>query len=548
MTDFGALNWTIVVAYLAGTLVLGYFLSKRIRTAQHYYLGQRTTPWWVIGVSVVATYFGAITFLGGPAWSYKDGFAVIFIHINYPIVIFIVNALFLPFFYNTGVASIFDYLERRFGLASRTLMSAVFLFGNIAYSGIMLYTTALVLQLITGMDVVNAILIIAVVAVTYTMLGGISAVIWTDLIQSAILFIGAAIVAVALIAELPDGFLGSLQGLKEIGRANPFEYTFDPSVVATIWTGVIAMSVYHVVVYGVNQMMIQRTLAARTLGDAKKAYAFMGYAAFLVYVVFFLIGILLYSYYGGKDFDNDNRIVLDFVATIGLPGLMGVITAAIVAAAMSSLDSSLNSMATVTTLDFYEKFLRRFVQWFLRRFFRKDLSQDHNLRASRWFTLMWGVLTVVPAIIVAQRADTSVLEILSKVGVFLVGSKLAMFGLGFYSKHTTQRGVITGVIAGGMALAYVEYSLDVAWPWYAVLGGVVSIGVSLAASLVLDGRQKTYSLWTVQGQKEEFARKGLPEKRDGWYVIPGKIDRSSWFLLVYFALCVVALAVLYDLI
>ena len=378
MTDFGALNWTIVVAYLAGTLILGYFLSKRVRTAQHYYLGQRTTPWWVIGVSVVATYFGAITFLGGPAWSYKDGFAVIFIHINYPIVIFIVNALFLPFFYNTGVASIFDYLERRFGLASRTLMSAVFLFGNIAYSGIMLYTTALVLQLITGMDVVNAILIIAVVAVTYTMLGGISAVIWTDLIQSAILFIGAAIVAVALIADLPDGFLGSLQGLKEIGRANPFEYTFDPSVVATIWTGVIAMTVYHVVVYGVNQMMIQRTLAAKTLGDAKKAYAFMGYAAFLVYVVFFLIGILLYSYYGGKDFDNDNRIVLDFVATIGLPGLMGVITAAIVAAAMSSLDSSLNSMATVTTLDFYEKF------------FRKGRSPQHYLRASRWFTLMWG--------------------------------------------------------------------------------------------------------------------------------------------------------------
>ena len=536
MTDFGALNWTIVVAYLAGTLVLGYFLSKRVRTAQHYYLGQRTTPWWVIGVSVVATYFGAITFLGGPAWSYKDGFAVIFIHINYPIVIFIVNALFLPFFYNTGVASIFDYLERRFGLASRTLMSAVFLFGNIAYSGIMLYTTALVLQLITGMDVVNAILIIAVVAVTYTMLGGISAVIWTDLIQSAILFIGAAIVAVMLIADLPGGFLGSLQDLKEIGRANPFEYTFDPSVVATIWTGVIAMSVYHVVVYGVNQMMIQRTLAAKTLGDAKKAYAFMGYAAFLVYVVFFLIGILLYSYYGGKDFDNDNRIVLDFVATIGLPGLMGVITAAIVAAAMSSLDSSLNSMATVTTLDFYEKF------------FTKGRSPQHYLRASRWFTLMWGVLTVVPAIIVAQRADTSVLEILSKVGVFLVGSKLAMFGLGFYSKHTTQRGVLAGVAAGFVALWYVETFMDVAWPWYAVLGGVVSIGVSLVASFALDGRQKHYSLWTVQGQKEEFARKGLPEKRDGWYVIPGKIDRSSWYLLVYFVLCVVALAVFYDLI
>ncbi len=554
--NFGGLNWAIVAGYLAGTLVLGYFLSKRVRTAQHYYLGQRTTPWWVIGVSVVATYFGAITFLGGPAWSYKDGFAVIFIHINYPIVIFIVNALFLPFFYNTGVASIFDYLERRFGIASRTLMSAVFLFGNVAYSGIMLYTTALVLQLITGMDVVNAILIIAVVAVTYTMLGGIAAVIWTDLIQSVILFIGVAVVGIALAFQLPDGLVASLQELKASGKANPFEYTFDPSVVATVWTGVVAMTVYHIVVYGVNQMMIQRTLAARTLGDAKKAYAFMGYAAFLAYFVFFGIGILLYSYYGGREFDNDNRIILDFVATIGIPGLMGVITAAIVAAAMSSLDSSLNSMATVTTLDFYEKFFRK----------GRNATPEHQLRASRWFTLMWAVVMVAPAIIVARTANTSVLEILSKVGVFLVGSKLAMFGLGFYSRHATERGVLTGVAAGFVTLWYVETSMEVAWPWYAVLGGAVSIGVSLLASLLMDGLQKCikarritrpllmnvlrkeYSPWTVRGQRLEFARKGLPEKQDGWWMIPGKVDRSSRYLLVYFVLCVAMLAILYRLI
>ncbi|MDE0061294.1 MAG: sodium transporter, partial [Gammaproteobacteria bacterium] len=138
MSEFGALNWSIVVAYVAGNLVLGYFLSKRIETAEHYYLGRRTTPWWAIGISVVATYFGALTFLGGPAWSYTEGFSVIFIHINYPIAIFVVVTVFLPFFYRSGVASIFDYLENRFGLTSRTVMSAVFLFGNIAYSGIML--------------------------------------------------------------------------------------------------------------------------------------------------------------------------------------------------------------------------------------------------------------------------------------------------------------------------------------------------------------------------------------------------------------------------
>ena len=313
LSEFGALNWSIVLAYIAGNLVLGYFLSKRVQTADHYYLGRRTTPWWAIGISVVATYFGALTFLGGPAWSYVDGFSVIFIHINYPIAIFVVVTVFLPFFYKSGVASIFDYLENRFGLTSRTVMSGVFLLGNIAYSGIMLYTTALVLEFITGIPVIDAILIVAVVAVTYTMLGGIAAVIWTDVIQSAILFVGAVITVVLLIGALPESLPVTLEALKETGKTNPFEYSLDPAKVGTIWTGVIAMSIYHVVVYGVNQMMVQRTLAARTLGDAKKAYISMGYVAFLAYVLFFGMGVLFYAYYDGRVFDNENLILLEFV-------------------------------------------------------------------------------------------------------------------------------------------------------------------------------------------------------------------------------------------
>ena len=528
MTDFGTLNWAILLAYVGGTLVLGFFLSKRVSTAEDYYLGRRTTPWWAIGVSVVATYIGALTFLGGPAWSYVDGFSVIFIHINYPIAIFIVITLFLPFFYNSGCASIFDYLESRFGIASRTVMSAVFLLGNIGYSGIMLYTTALVLEFITGIDVVTAIMIVAVVAVTYTMLGGISAVIWTDVIQTGILFLGAIITLFLLIGELPDGLGGTLRALQDIGKTNPFETTLDPSKVGTIWTGVVAMSVYHVVVYGVNQMMVQRTLTAKTIGDAKKAYILMGYVAFLVFVLFFGLGILFHAYYGGKTFDNENLIVLDFVATIGFPGLMGIVTAAIVAASMSSLDSSLNSMATVTTLDFYEKF------------FKKGASAEHYLVASRWFTFMWAILMVVPAIMFTKSGG-SVIELLSKLGSFLVGAKLAMFGLGFFSKHTSERGLMVGVVAGFLSLAYVEYNMDVAWPWYAALGGVISVSVAWVASLLLDGRQASFHPYTIKGQQQKYRDEGLAEMQDGWYVVPGKVDKASYYLLAYFVICVLGL-------
>ena len=281
-------------------------------------------------------------------------------------------------------------------------------------------------------------------------------------------------------------------------------------------------------VYGVNQMMVQRTLTAKSLGDAKKSYILMGYVAFLVFFLFFGLGILFHGYYGGKTFDNENLIVLDFVATMGFPGLMGVVTAAIVAAAMSSLDSSLNSMATVTTLDFYEKF------------FKKGESQEHYLRASRWFTLFWAVFMVVPAIMFTSSGG-SVIEILSKLGSFLVGAKLAMFGLGFFSKHTNERGLLIGVVAGFLSLAYVEYFMDVAWPWYAALGGVVSVAVAWVSSLLLGGFQESYHPYTVKGQQEQYRAQGLAETENGWYVVPGRVDKPSYVLLGYFLLCVVAL-------
>lgn len=511
--------------------MLGFLLSKRVETDQDYYIGRRTTPWWVIGLSVVATYFGALTFLGGPAWSYKDGFSVIFIHINYPVAIFIVISVFLPFFYKSGVASIFDYLERRFGVASRSVMSGVFLFGNLAYSGLMLYTCALVLEFITGMDVVAAIMIVATIATTYTLLGGISAVIWTDVIQTVILFVGAFITLVLLAGSLDAGFIGTLQELKARGRTDPFNYSLDPSVVGTVWTGVVAMSIYHVVVYGVNQMMIQRTLTARTIGDAKKAYILTGYLAFLGFVVFFGLGILFYHYYDGRPFENDNLILLNFVAGIGFPGLMGVVTAAIVAAAMSSLDSSLNSMATVTTLDFYQKF------------FKPDASPRHYLVATRWFTLLWAVGMVIPAVMFTTSSG-SVIELLSKVGSFFVGAKLAMFGLGFYSKHASERGLLTGVAAGFVCLWYVEYNLNLAWPWYCALGGLVSTSVAWVASVLLDGFQEKHHPYTVAGQQALYREQGLNEKEEGWYVVPGRVDPVSYWLLAYFVACIIALAVL----
>ena len=528
MRDFGTLNWAILITYVLLNLLLGWVLSKRVSTAEDFYLGRRTTPWWAIGISVIATYVSALSFLGGPAWSYSESLAVIAIHLNYPIVVFFVITLFLPFFFNSGVASIYDYMERRFGPTSRIVISTVFLVSQALTSAAILYATSLVIEFITGIDVKMAIVIVTVIALIYTMMGGITAVIWTDVIQAGVLFVGAFIIFFALLDSMPAPIGEILADLKAQGKTNPLELSFDLTLEATVWSGVIAMSIFHITVYGANQMMVQRTLAAKNIGDAKKSFLLMGFVAFFIYFLFFFLGILFYGYYGGQEFENGNTIILSFATDYGMPGLMGIIAAAIVAASMSSLDSSFNSLATISTVDFYEKY------------FRKDESPEHYLKVSRGFTVFWAVIIIVPAIIYST-SEGSILQTLSKIGSYFVGAKLSMYGLGFFSRQTTEKGLLVGVAVGFIMIWYLATQTDIAWPWYCLFGGGVNIVVSLIASRLIDGAQAEWSEYTIRGQQRKFREEGLPEKEGGWYLVPGKVDKVSYLLLVFFALTILFL-------
>ncbi|MEH6590549.1 MAG: sodium:solute symporter [Halioglobus sp.] len=525
MTEFGALNWSILAFYVAANLAMGYFLGRKIESANDFFLGDKSIPWWAIGISVVSTYVSALTFLGGPAWAYTDGLSVIAIHLNYPLVIFFVVTFFLPFFYNSGVASIYEYQEKRFGPTSRSVISVIFLMTQGMTSAAVLYATSLVLEFITGMQVEYCIVIVTVVALVYTAMGGIAAVIWTDVIQAGILFCGAFVILYALIQEMPVPIAEALSDLKAQGKTNALDFSFDFTKVTTAWSGIIAMTLFHVTVYGANQMMVQRTLAAKNIGDAKKSFLMMGFGAFFIYFLFILLGILFFAYYGGREFENGNTIILQFATDYGLPGLMGLIAAAVLAASMSSLDSAFNSMSTVSTIDFYQ------------RYFKPDASGETLLKVSRMFTVFWACMIVVPALMFAD-SEGSILEVLSKVGSYFVGAKLSMFALGFFSKHTTERGLLVGVAAGFVALWYISTQTDIAWPWYCAVGAGVNIVVSIGASLMLDGRQAEYSPYTVVGQKLKFQREGLSEQDNGWYVLPGGVDKVSYYLLVFFVMTV----------
>jgi SSS family solute:Na+ symporter len=185
-------------------------------------------------------------------------------------------------------------------------------------------------------------------------------------------------------------------------------------------------------------------------------------------------------------------------------------------------------MATVTTIDFYQKF------------FKKHETTIHYLKASRIFTLLWAALIIIPAILFIGSTG-SVLEILSKIGSFLVGAKLSAFFLGFYSKHTNEKGLLIGIVLGFLSLFIADQYFDIAWPWYCLIGGAISMSTGWIASVLIEGFKNQHHEYTVKGQSELYRAMGRSEQQDGWYVIPGKIDKASYYLLVYFVFCLVFL-------
>ncbi|MFN3370805.1 MAG: sodium:solute symporter family transporter [Sphingomonadaceae bacterium] len=525
---FGALNWAIVILFLVANLLLGWRLSRRIGSAREFHLGTGATPWWAVGLSVMATYVSALSFLGAPAWAYSDGLSALAIHLNYPLVIVIVITFFLPFFYLSGVPSIYDYQEKRFGPAARSVASLIFLITQALSTAAILYATALVLRFMTGIDVGLAIVLVTALALAYTTLGGMLAVIWTDVFQAVVLLAGALVILWALLAAAPQPPIETLAALKAAGRLDAIDWSLDPTRATTIWAGLLAMTVFHVTVYGGNQMLVQRTLGAASVGAAKKSYVLMGYAAFPIYFLFFLIGVLAWGHYGGRPFENPNEIILTFAGESGIPGLPGLLAAAVLAASMSTLSSAFNSLATATTVDFWQ------------RWWRPAASDADVLRTTRWLTLGWGLIVILPAMLYAG-AQGSILETLSRIGSFFVGAKLAMFALGFFSRTTTERGLLIGVVAGFAAIWWVASFTAIAWPWYAVIGSAVNIAAALLASRLLDGGAGGWPRWTVKGLLAEAPPARLAPEPGGWQALPGRFDRASRPLLLWFALTILAL-------
>jgi len=481
----------VVTAYLALAIWGGRRLSHGQSTLRDYYLTNRRLPWWAVMGSIVATETSTITVISVPGYAFGGDLTFLQLALGYIVGRILVAVVLLPAYFSGDFLSAYQLLAARVGRAFGQCAAVVFLSTRNVADGLRLFATALVLaaMLATAADtvglaglseatvVVAAILLIAAVTLAYTWFGGMAAVVWMDVVQLGIYLCGALAAAATLLSGLPEGGREAVAAAQAAGKLHMFDFAWDLRRDYTFWSGVFGGAVFIAATHGTDQMFVQRYLCTRSLAEARLALIVSGLFVFLQFAVFLGIGVLLWSFYAAGESQALAAITVDgavqsdrvfplFLMTHLPPGLRGLLLAAVVAAAMSTLSSSLNSSAASTIGDFFLAGRAR--------------SETQALRASRWVTGAWAAVQVsvaIAAIGVSQRVIDDVLA----VQFFSGGLMLGVFLLSVLVARPTPGAGIAGLAGGLATIVAVSLLTDLSWQWYVLVGSAATVGVGCAA-------------------------------------------------------------------
>ena len=485
---FTTLDYVVVFLYLAGTALFGIFVGRGQKNISDYFLAGRAVPWWMICFSIVATETSTLTFIGAPALSYAGNLTFLQVVFGYIIGRVLVSMLLLPAYFRAQIQTAYQVLLSRFGNRVRSFSALLFLITRSLADGVRLFSTGLVLSVVTGIPDTWAVLLIGAVTALYTFYGGFLAVVWNDVIQLAIYLAGAAIAFQLLLGKLPGGWSDFLLWAETSDKLQVLDFSFSLSSPYTFWSGLIGGAFLTLATHGTDQMMVQRYLASGSLRRSQMALIASGLVVFLQFSLFLVIGVMLYRFYQlfplESALEQTDRIFPTFIVREMPPGISGLIIAAIFAAAMSTLSSSLNSLASSSIHDLYKPYIRRKIS-------AKPASVDgsnlsHELKISRILTLAWcGVLI---AISLLARNWGSVLEVGLTITSITIGSVLGIFALGAWSTRVRQTGGLIGMVSGLLVMVAVHAGGTVAWPWYVLVGSSVTFAVGTLSATVRRSR------------------------------------------------------------
>ena len=477
LADLVWIDWLIVGAYGLAVVAIAAWALRRQHSSDDYLMGGRSLPWWLIGMSIIATAFSSISLLGWTGKGYVSGGKWFQLQAGELLAIAIVMVLFLPYFARLRMTTAYEYLEARFGPTSRVIASGMFHLTVLARGGLFLYLTARALHVFVEIDIGWSIVIVGVVAMVYSSLGGLGAVVWTDGLQLTLVIAGVAACIVVVLGELPGGLSDVLASAS---REPLMDFRPDPGLFPGFWSSLLAYGLLALSVAGTNQQAVQRYMACKDLQASRRA-ALLSWAIGAGIVLLTLgLGAALHAHWGGRPVRADD-VFTTFVRDELPAGLAGMMVAAIFAASMSSIDSTVHSMATATLVDFVDRFRAR------------PLTDARRMRVARTLTLVYGVLAIAAAFY-AMRQGRDVIDLLLAWLGRLAGPVLGLFLLGMLTRFVREPHALVGLVCGYLVvvLGFTDVLIVVqtptggepgaVWAWQAARGGGSTVATALGWS------------------------------------------------------------------
>ena len=508
------IDWIVLITYLIGIIGLGVWLARRQQSTDDYFLGGRKMGSTVVAISLAANQVSAISLISAPAFvALKTGGGIKWLQFEFAVPISMIAIMFLlvPVFRQLSGASIYEYAERRFGAGTRLTLSALFMFSRGLSTSVILYTSALVLSVVLRLPILTTMIIMAIVSIAYTTIGGIMADVYSDIIQLIILY-GGVLVALIVSINMLGGDLSSIS--IDPSRLNSIDFShhgFGDGQTFAFWPMIIGCFFLYMGYYGCDQSQAQRLLATSNNRQTQNALMINGLIRFPIVLTYIIFGVVLAAFVQNQpDFaaqlqgKNPDYLVPTFMITYLPVGVVGLVMAGLFAASMSSIDSAFNSLSAVTVSDFVLKF-------------KPDMAQNSlkMLRLSRIITLLWGIFSAGGAYFVAQSSST-VIEIVNMIGSAFSGPILATFLAGILFRSITGSGIITGIIAGTALNFFLgQYVPSISWLWWGPIGFCTTLTVSLIFSKIAPTTSRISEEWTLKGilNKHPEKQSWLRDKR-----------------------------------